>query len=63
MTDEYEMIDSDPNVGGTESRKNRTIVIVLVIILVLCCCCIGTLVVGWTFGDLVVDFFSNNLNF
>ena len=63
MTDEYGMIDSDPTVGKSGSRTNRTLIIVLVVILVLCCCCIGTLGLGWTFGDFVVDFFTNNMNF
>ena len=63
MTEEYGMVDSDPAVGEPDSKKNRTVVIVLVIVLLLCCCCIGTLGLGWTFGDFVIDFFSNNLSF
>ncbi|MFN2128258.1 MAG: hypothetical protein ACK2TU_10410 [Anaerolineales bacterium] len=63
MAEDYGIMDSNPTVEESSSRKNRTLVIILLIILVLCCCCIGTLVLGWTFGDMFVDLFSNIMNF
>lgn len=35
-------------------KKNNTWLIVGIVAIVLCCCCVGTLLLGWFYGDQIL---------
>ncbi|MFZ5808300.1 MAG: hypothetical protein ACOY16_03370 [Chloroflexota bacterium] len=38
-----------------KKKKNTTLIIVLVVLLVLCCCCVALGVLGYQFGDQIMQ--------
>ena len=38
--------------------RNTTLIIIAVVVLVLLCCCCSSLVLAWTYGDAVIEFFE-----
>jgi hypothetical protein len=36
-------------------KSNKTLIIAVVVVLVLCCCCACIGVLGWTFGDQILQ--------
>jgi hypothetical protein len=37
-------------------RNNRTLWIVLILLIVVGLCCVGSIAMGWTYGDGLIDF-------
>lgn len=53
MTEESGSADNGP-----EAQQRRTVIIVAAVVLVLLLCCCLILVLGWLYGDTVVEQFS-----
>jgi hypothetical protein len=43
-----------PGTPEAPKKNNTTIIIAVVVVVLLCCCCI-TAVVGWQYGDTIVQ--------
>jgi hypothetical protein len=35
--------------------NNRAVIIAVVVVVLLCCCCLAVGVIGWFFGDAIVE--------
>jgi hypothetical protein len=44
----------DPTMTAPK-KNNNTIIIIAVVAVVLCCCCIAVLVLGYQFGDQILE--------
>ena len=53
-----EMNEMPVSPNGTPKKNNTTIIIAVVVVVLLCCCCI-TAIVGWQYGDTIMQ----SLNF
>lgn len=56
--DSYYNSPNPPSYGPeTPKDSNRTLVIILAIVgvLLLCCCCVTIAVLGWMYGDAIVE--------
>ncbi len=38
-----------------KKKKNTTLIIIIVVLLVLCCCCVALGVLGYQFGDQIMQ--------
>lgn len=48
-----------PGASGTpEPKKNNTTLIIAIVVVVLLCCCCITAVVGWQYGDTLMQSFG-----
>ncbi len=47
---------STPLTPETPKNNNKTILIaVVVVLLLLCCCCLATGILGWNYGDQIIE--------
>lgn len=57
MSEMNEMPDASGGMNPAPKKNNTTIIIAVVVVVLLCCCCI-TAVVGWQYGDTLMQSFG-----